>query len=191
MVLPRRNVMFLPVLTWVQSSVSRTQTYLNKITQVCQEIRNIGLNKNIIAVRNPTAWASGTTPEVVPAKTNKIFNLGLHSLGSSQPPEDTSGAYDPGCLLSEDSSVANQTYTRNNPRRHDASHHAPNSPPDETPQLSPPAPSSLSRIPPASPASASSSTAVEGCEELPSDSRADTFWREKAMESLKIGRAHV
>src|SRR5579872_6054586 len=41
-------------------TVSRTQTYLNKITQVCQEIRNMGLNKNIIAVRNPTAWASGT-----------------------------------------------------------------------------------------------------------------------------------
>src|SRR5579872_81358 len=93
------------------ASLSRTQTYLNKITQVCKEMRDMGLNKNIIAVRNPTAWASGTTPEVVPAKTNKIFTLGLHSPGNSQPPEDTSEACDPGCLLSEDNSAANQTGT--------------------------------------------------------------------------------
>src|SRR5579872_3008562 len=106
------------------------QTYLNKITQVCQEIRNMGLNKNIIAVRNPTAWASGTTPEVVPAKTNKIFNRGLRSPGNSQPPEDTDGACDPGCLLSEDNSAASRTGTRNNPRCHDALHHAPSSPPE-------------------------------------------------------------
>ena len=119
--------------------VSRTQTYLDNITQVCQEIRNIKVLNNYIAVRNPTAWANGTTPEVVPAKTNKIFNLGLHSPGNSQPPEDTDGACDPGCLLSEDNSVANRTYTHNNPRRHDASHHAPSSPPDGMPQLSPPA----------------------------------------------------
>src|SRR5579872_3407763 len=138
--------------------MSRTQTYLNKITQVCQEIRNMGLNKNIIAVRNPTAWANGTTPEVVPAKTNKNINLGLHSPGNSQPPEDTSGACDQDCLLSEDNSAANQTCTRNNPERHDELHHAPNSPPARTLQLSPPAPSSLSRTPPASPASTSSST---------------------------------
>src|SRR5579872_1450488 len=96
------------------------QTYLNKITRVCKEIRNMKLNKNIIAVRNPTAWVSGTTPEVVPAKTNKIFNLGLHSLGNSQPPEDIGGACDLGCLWSEDNSAANQTCTHNNPRRHDA-----------------------------------------------------------------------
>src|SRR5579872_5879496 len=121
----------------------------------------MGLNKNIIAVRNPTAWASDTTPEVVSAKTNTIFNLGLHSPGNSQPPEDIDGACDPGCLLSEDNSAASQTCTRNNPGRHGASHHAPSSPPAETLQLSPPAPSSLSRTPPASPASASSSTAVE------------------------------
>src|SRR5579872_2611968 len=146
----------------------------------------MGLNKNIIAVRNPTAWASGTTPEVVPAKTNKIFNLGLHSPGNSQPPEDTNGACDPGCSLSEDNSAANPTCTRNNPGRHDASHHAPNSLPDETLQLSPPAPSSLSRTPPASPASTSSSTAVEDSEGWPSDSTADTFWREKATESRRM-----
>src|SRR5579872_1704987 len=166
--------------------MSRTQTYLNKITQVCQEIRNMGLNKKLIAVRNPTAWASGTTPEVVPAKTNELINLGLHSPGNSQPPEDTGGACGLGCLLSEDNSAANLTCTRNNPERHDASHHAPSSPPDGTPQLSPPAPSSLSRTPPASPTSASSSTTVEDCEGLPSDNTADTFWREKATESRRM-----
>src|SRR5579872_2020947 len=148
----------------------RKQIYLNKITQVCKEIRNIELNKNIIAVRNPTAWASGATPEAAPAKTKKVINLGLHSPGNSQPPEDTSGAYDPDYLLSEDNSAANWTCTRNNPERHDASHHEPNSPPAGTPQLSPPAPSSLSRIPPASPASTSSSTAVEDCKGSPSES---------------------
>src|SRR5579872_4200822 len=169
-----------------QHSLSRTQTYLDKITQVCQEIRNMGLNKNKIAVRNPTAWANGTTPEVVPAKTNKIFNLGLHSPGNSQPPEDTSGACGPDCLLSKDNSAANQICTHNNPGRHDVLHHAPSSPPDGTPQLSPPAPSSLSRIPPASPASTSSSTTVEDSEGLPSDSMVDTFWREKVTESRRM-----
>src|SRR5579872_6932435 len=168
------------------ASLSRTQTYLNKITQVCQEIRNMGLNKNIIAVRNPTAWASGTTPEVVPAKTNKNINLGLRSPGNSQPPEDTDGACDPGCLLSEDNSASNPICTHNNPGHHDALHHGPSSPPAETLQLSPPAPSSLSRTPPASPASISSSTAVEDSEGLPSDSMADTFWREKATESQSM-----
>src|SRR5579872_5918987 len=161
-------------------TLSRTQTYLNKIAQVCQEIRDMGLNKNTIAVRNPTAWASGTTPEVVPAKTNKIFNLGLRSPGNSQPPEDTSGACDLGCLLSEDNSAANRTYTHNNPGRHDELHHAPNSPPGEMLQLFPPAPSSLSQTPPASPSSTSSSTAVEDCKGLPSESKDETFSREKA-----------
>src|SRR5579872_7026684 len=162
------------------------QTYLNKITRVCKEVRNMNLNKNIIAVRNPTAWASGTTPEVVPAKTNKIFNLGLHSLGNSQPPEDTDGACDLGCLLSEDNSATNRICTRNNPGHHDELHHAPSSPPDGTPQLSPPAPSSLSRIPPASPASTSSSTAVEDCEGSPPDNMVDTLSREKATASLRM-----
>src|SRR5579872_1685323 len=166
--------------------MSRTQTYLNKITQVCQEIRNMGLNKNIIAVQNPTAWANGTTPEVVPAKTNNIFNLGLHSPGNSQPPEDTDGAYGQGCLLSEDNSAANQTCTYNNPECHDELHHAPNLPPDETPQLSPPAPSSLSQTPPASPASTSSSTAVEDSEGWPSASTDETFSKEKVTESLRM-----
>src|SRR5579872_3555667 len=146
----------------------------------------MGLNKDKIAVRNPTAWANGTTPEVVPAKTNILINLGLHSPDSSQPPEDTDGACDPGCLLSEDNSAANLTCTRNNLGRHDVLHHAPNSPPDETPQLSPPAPSSLSRTPPASPTSTSSSTAVEDSKGWPSESMDETFSREKAMESLRM-----
>src|SRR5579872_7014864 len=166
--------------------MSQTQTYLDKITQVCQEIHNIKVLNNYIAVRNPTAWANGTTPEVVPATTNKIINLGLHSPGNNQPPEDTSGACDPGCLLSEDNSAANQTCTHNNPGHHDASHHAPSSPPDETPQLSPLAPSSLSRTLPASPASTSSSTAVEDSEGLPSVSKDETFRREKVTESSRM-----
>src|SRR5579872_3125863 len=166
--------------------VSRMQTYLDKITQVCQEIRNMKKN-NYIAVRNPTAWANGAMPEAALDKdTNKIITPGNHNQDNNLPPEDTNEACGPDCLLSEDNSVANRTYTHNNPGRHDASHHVPSSPPDGTPQLSPPAPSSLSRIPPASPASISSSTAVEDSEGLPSDNRADTFWREKATESRRM-----
>src|SRR5579872_4282051 len=166
--------------------VSRMQTYLNKITQVCQEIRNMSKNK-YIAVQNPTAWVSGTTLEVVPdKKTNNIITPGIHNQDNSQSPEDTGGACGLGCLLSEDNSAANQTCTCNNPGCHDELHHAPSSPPDETPQLSPPAPSSLSRTPPASPASTASSTAVEDSEGRPSESRVDTFWREKATESLRM-----
>ena len=123
----------------------RTQTYLNKITQVCQEIRHMKNSNKYIAVRNPTAWASGTTPEVVPdKKTNNIITPGNRNQDSSQPLEDTSGVCDLGCLLSKDNSAANRTCTRNNPRCHDVSHHAPSSPPDGMLQLSPPAPSSLS-----------------------------------------------
>src|SRR5579872_2761365 len=142
---------------------------------------------NYIAVRNPTAWANGTTPEAVPHKeTNKIIIPGNHNQDNSQPPEDTGGACGQGCLLSEDNSAASLTDTRNNLGRHDASHHVPNSPPDETPQLSPLAPSSLSRTPPASPASASSSTAVEDSEGLPSVSKDETFRREKVTESSRM-----
>ena len=120
------------------------QTYQDKITQVCQEIRNIKLNK-FIAVRNPTAWADGTTHKVVlDKKTNNKIIPGIHNQDSSQPPEDTDGAYGRGCLLSKNNSTANQTSTRNNPGHHNVSHHAPSSPPDETPQLSPLAPLSLS-----------------------------------------------
>src|SRR5579872_2871043 len=126
-------------------------------------------------------------PEVVLDKdTNNIFTPGIHNQDSSQPPEDTGGACGQGCLLSEDNSAANLTYTRNNLGHHDASHHVPNSPPDETPQLSPLAPSSLSRTPPASPASASSSTAVEDSEGLPSDNMDETFWRVKVTDSLRM-----
>src|SRR5579872_5718323 len=91
-----------------------------------------------------------------------------------------------GLLLSEDNSAANQTCTHNNPGCHDELHHATSSPPDKTPQLSPPAPSSLSRTPPASPTSTSSSTAVEDSEGQPSESTDETFSREKATESLRM-----
>jgi hypothetical protein len=73
--------------------MSQTQTYLDKITQVCQEICNMRSYNNYIAVQNPTAWANGTTYEVVlDKKTNKIINPGIHNQSSSQFPEDTSGA---------------------------------------------------------------------------------------------------
>src|SRR5579872_7459240 len=106
----------------------RTQTYLNKITQVCQEIRHMKNSNKYIAVRNPTAWADGTTHEVVPdKKTNKIFNPGIYNQGNSQLPEDTYGACGLGCKLSSGNSTANRSCTHSNLGHHDASNHAPNS----------------------------------------------------------------
>src|SRR5579872_2986972 len=101
------------------------QTYLNKIAQVCKEIRNIKIN-NYIAVRNPTAWANGTTPEAVLDKTtNKIITPGNHNQDNNLYPEDNGGACGQGCTLSEDNSAASQTCTHNNPGCHDGWHHAP------------------------------------------------------------------
>ena len=64
--------------------LSQTEKHLQDITQVVQEIHDINKKKIIFAVRNPTAWANGTTPEVVLHKnTNKIFNPGIHNQGNS------------------------------------------------------------------------------------------------------------